>query len=418
MTDRTKLGGLLALSLGLWLAACGGSDSKQNATSGSHAGAGGSSGPTLTDAVVGKACKSNTDCGNGLCANSFGANGLMGVMGTPAPGGYCTNTCASNTDCGSTGVCVGAFAGIPGFAGGGAGGATRGQCYLACATSDECREGYRCTNFLGMPVAAASGAAGAAASGAAGAATGASGARAGMGGRGATTAGVNALQANSCQPAPPTDKLTGKTVGSMCSADADCGGGQCMTTGTFGTNAFPQGYCTGRCLKDSDCGDGVCNAGLLGAAGTCYRRCGTDSDCARDGYRCRASAAMGGAMECLPGPKPLADGLVGKACTGDQDCGGVAMACNLSMSNPGGYCTQRCADASDCGAGGVCVGGFGAIGGAAPSGTCYKGCSAISDCREGYTCGSPRGAFGGTMQMVCTQPPMMRPPPSEDAGVP
>jgi hypothetical protein len=64
------------------------------------------------------------------------------------------------------------------------------------------------------------------------------------------------------------------------------------------------------------------------------------------------------------------------------------------------------------------VGGFGAIGGAAPSGTCYKGCSAISDCREGYTCGSPRGAFGGTMQMVCTQPPMMRPPPSEDAGVP
>jgi hypothetical protein len=391
----------LCLSAAMLLAACSGSDSnKSNATTaaggGGRSGSGGSSGPApLTDNVVGKACSANNDCSNGLCAMSFGANGLSGVMGTPAPGGYCTSTCAMDSDCGSSGVCIGAFAGIPGLPIGGAGAATRGQCYLGCSTSDQCREGYRCVNALGIPVAAA-----------------------GSGGSGAATGGIGAPTlgaiggASSCQPAPVTDKLTGSIVGAMCSADGDCGGGRCATSNGIGTT-YPGGYCTGRCLQDSDCGDvGSCTPGYGGAAGTCYRKCSSDADCGRDGYRCRTTGNS--LMQCVPGAKPLADGVVGNACTADADCGGAAMSCDLGMRTPGGYCTERCADASDCGSGGTCIG---AIGGATASGTCYKTCTAMSDCRAGYACGAiGRAGAGNSAAMVCSLAPrtMM----DQDAGAP
>ncbi|HEX4353109.1 MAG TPA: hypothetical protein VHZ95_09350, partial [Polyangiales bacterium] len=374
----------LCLGAALVLAACGGSDSNKSnpSTAGGgagHSGSGGSTGPApLTDNVVGKACTANSDCANGLCSMSFGGNGLTGTMGTPAPGGYCTSSCAADSDCGSTGTCVGAFAGIPGLPIGGAGGATRGQCYLGCTMSDQCRDGYRCVNGLGIPVTAAAGSGG---------------------GGGAAAPGLNALGgASSCQPAPVTDKLTGSTVGSMCTADTDCGAGRCAANNGLGTT-YPGGYCTGRCLQDSDCGDvGSCTPGFAGMVGTCYRKCSSDTDCDRDGYRCRMTSNS--VMQCVPGPKPLADGTVGNACTADADCGGAAMSCSTGTRYPGGYCTQRCGDASDCGSGGTCTG---AIGGGALTGTCYKTCTATTDCRTGYACGAVGFAGGGNASpMVCT----------------
>jgi hypothetical protein len=128
----------------------------------------------------------------------------------------------------------------------------------------------------------------------------------------------------------------------------------------------------------------------------------------------------------MPGADPLRDGVVGSACGGDADCGGAAMSCATSLGTgrsnaPGGYCTQRCVDTSDCGSGGTCVGGLGGTGTA--SGTCYKNCTGASDCRDGYTCAA-RGVGGGrSMQgtMTCGPTPPPRPmmmPMDEDAGVP
>jgi hypothetical protein len=47
---------------------------------------------------------------------------------------------------------------------------------------------------------------------------------------------------------------------------------------------------------------------------------------------------------------------------------------------PGGYCSQQCAEQSDCGAGGVCTGGL--LGG----GYCFEPCASDADCRDGYLC--------------------------------
>jgi hypothetical protein len=366
--------------------------------------------------TVGQACTQNTDCGNGVCAMTFGANGLMGQTGTAAPGGYCTGACSTDTDCNENAVCSGTF-GATGFIGGGGAmmAGNRGQCLLKCSVAADCRADYRCVNALGIPV-GATGAAGAAAPAAGGGGAGAAG-RGGI-------PGLGALTATTCQPAPPTDKLTGDTAGAMCSADDDCAGGRCMTMGAgLGAAAYPGGYCTGSCLQNSDCGDGICGGAALGGTGVCYRGCESDRDCGRDGYRCRTST--GGSKTCVPGAPPLADGIVGKACTADPDCGGAAMSCATMLgagrtAATGGYCTGRCVDSTDCGTGAICVGGLGAIGGNAANGTCYKLCAAATDCREGYTC-AVRGGGRGMMQMgmmTCGPTPPMMMPTDEDAGVP
>jgi hypothetical protein len=65
------------------------------------------------------------------------------------------------------------------------------------------------------------------------------------------------------------------------------------------------------------------------------------------------------------------------------------------VSAPGGYCSQACAETSDCGEGGVCTGGV--LGG----GYCYKPCASAADCRDGYVCqdrgntGFPGGGAAG-----------------------
>jgi hypothetical protein len=328
--------------------------------------------------TAGKKCEDNGDCGSGMCLDML--PGAFGMGSVPAPDGYCSGECMTNEDCGEGGTCSGAFAGLAGI------GATRGRCVKGCAESADCRSGYRCVNALGMPV------------------------------MGAVDAGVpdptmGLLGSSSCQPLPETDKLADDIVGASCNEDIDCGDGRCLRMSTATT--YPGGYCTGRCLEDADCGkDGSCTAGLAGGAGTCYLSCATDADCGREGYRCRANGMR---MQCVPGAAPLPDDVVGDACTADGDCGGAAMSCGTRLGRyaaPGGYCTTRCVNATDCG-GGACVGGLGG-GGAATGGSCYKLCTDSSDCREGYTCG-PAGRTGtAATQNICSvTPPVM----TEDAGI-
>jgi hypothetical protein len=279
-------------------------------------------------------------------------------------------------DCGKGGTCAGAFPGVMGVLA-----PTPGTCLAQCLHADDCREGYRCVNGLGLPLAA-------------------------NGGTGSPDGGLASLLGpNTCQPKPETDKLPDGVVGSACSADSDCTPGSCAQM--LGLTRYPGGYCTGRCLEDADCGSsGICNAGLPGSSGSCSKICGSDADCGREGYRCRSS---GTALQCVPGAAPLPDGVIGAACAGDEDCGAAAMSCMMRIGRyaaEGGYCSLRCVDDTDCG-GGVCVGGgFGAA-----TGTCYKRCESASDCREGYTCG--RAGATGAQLTVCTSAP-----PDMDAGVP
>lgn len=377
-------GSLAALS-GICVMACG--DDEESAPDGGgvsaggrggrggSGGAGGSGITPLPDEIAGKACASDKQCGTGSCLHML--PGAFGGADVPAPDGYCSGECLTSADCGDGGACAGAFAGLAGGIG-----AIRGRCLSACTQSTDCRNGYRCVNALGLPVTAMT-----------------------------MNAGIpaNLLGTNTCQPAPETDKLADGEVGRMCAADVDCGDGRCMRMNAGTT--YPGGYCTGRCLQDADCGaNGSCMAGLAGGAGTCFLRCSGDSDCERENYRCRSS---GGSMLCVPGAAPLPDDVVGRACGGDADCGNAAMSCSTRLGRyaaPGGYCTQRCVNASDCGAGGVCVGGRTGT----ASGTCYRGCSGGSDCRDGYTCGPAGNTGSAAMQNICSVTP---PPSSEDAGI-
>lgn len=360
------------------------SDAGPEAPRGGRGGRGGSAGSAgaasivpLPDHAAGKSCQADKDCGTGTCLTAL--QGAFGGGAMEAPGGYCSAACMTNADCGEGGACSGAFAGFGGV------GATLGRCLKSCGSDAECREGYRCVNALGMQVTDPS--------------------------TPDPTGGL--LGASGCEPLPATDKLADGIVGKKCTDAADCGGGRCETV--VGMMAYPDGYCTGACLKDSDCGATASCTLPLSGAGTCYLTCGSDSDC-REGYRCRSN---GGVMQCVPGAAPLADGVAGSACTADADCGGAAMSCRTALGNyaaPSGYCSLQCIDDSDCGSRGSCVGGFGAALSSllGPTGTCYAACSEAADCRDGYACGRA-GGFGNTsMQTVCTVAP---PSAAEDGGV-
>ena len=325
--------------------------------------------PALADESAGKGCSTDDDCSPGMCLTTFTASG-GGMM--DAPGGYCSLTCMSDADCGAGGTCSGAFAGIAGL------GAMPGRCLKGCAMDADCRDGYRCVTALGMSVS--------------------SGAQDPTGGL---------LGGSGCEPIPETQQLPDGVVGKACEKHSDCGEGRCQRAA--GMLAYPDGYCTGACLQDSECGkNGVCAPSAGAGAGSCSLRCEQDDDC-REGYRCRS---ISGQLQCSPGAAPLPDNVVGNACEDDAACGGAAMACasNLGQSAAvGGYCTQTCVDATDCGAGGVCVGALppqlpaelaGLLGGMGAS--CYKACSDNTGCRAGYTCQVPMGLLGATSdETVC-----------------
>ena len=86
----------------------------------------------LPDGVVGSACATDEECG-GAAMSCITMNGNRVL-----PGGYCSGGCVEDVDCGANNHCVGI--------------AGTGFCYLACATADDCREGYVCESvgFGGM----------------------------------------------------------------------------------------------------------------------------------------------------------------------------------------------------------------------------------------------------------------------------
>src|SRR6185312_7674186 len=306
-----------AVALGI-VVGCGGSDdsdtssnsksskSQRKADAGELGSAGGNAPPAaqpLPDNTAGKTCESDKECATGICLKSI--PGSFGSAALDAPGGYCSGSCTTNTECGEGGACSGA---IPSFAGTTP---TPGRCLKGCESADDCREGYRCVNSLGMapsnnpmdPTAAF-------------------------------------LGPNVCQPVPPVTKLQDGTTGKACQEDSQCGQGRCFKTEAMMT--YPDGYCSGSGLTDADCGTGgSCTLPTFGSgAGSCYATCQVngDADC-REGYRCRTN---GSRRQCLPGPAPLGDGVAGKACEGDADCGGAAQSCKTTLSGsqaPEGYCT-------------------------------------------------------------------------------
>jgi hypothetical protein len=354
----------------------GGAGREADDDKGASGSGGASSVVPLPDQTAGKECSTNEDCATGICLRVFAAG--FGGENMEAPGGYCSTTCTANADCGAGGTCSGAFAGAG------------GRCLKSCSAASDCREGYRCVNALGMPVA---------------------------GGAGMQDPTGGLLGASACEPIPATTQLADGIVGAPCTGAADCGAGRCQTGNEM--MMYPGGYCTGACLQDSDCGaNGSCTLPLTGGAGTCYRGCQSDKDC-REGYRCRLN---GNLQQCVPGAAPLADDVVGSACSTDQDCGGAMMSCRAILGTStatGGYCSLACIEDSDCGVGGTCIGSFGAglAGILGPTGTCYRACTDASECREGYTCGRPSGVLSlptMAMQNVCFAAPAQ---PSDDAGV-
>lgn len=341
----------------------------------------------LRDNTAGKACKTAGDCANGKCLTAIAD--VFGGASMDAPGGYCSAACTMNTDCGEGGVCSGAFPSL------GGGPATPGSCFKGCNSAEECREGYRCVNGLGM---AASG--------------------------NPMDPIATLLGPNACQPLPSTTQLSDGLSGKTCESDEDCGKGRCLKA--EGMMTYPNGYCSGNCLQDTDCGaGGSCTLPALGGgAGSCYLSCQThgDGDC-REGYRCRTN---GSRRQCLPGAAPLGDGVAGRQCEEDADCGGTAMSCVTNLGDttaPGGYCSISCTENSDCGADGACVGGLGAAFASlfGATGVCYRACLDSSSCRTGYVCGQPANAAGGLGALTMMAVPsacVVAPAAEVDAGTP
>jgi hypothetical protein len=199
------------------------------------------------------------------------------------------------------------------------------------------------------------------------------------------------------QRAPTPDAavtLPDDTAGKACKRDADCATGRCATTlqlqPAAPVSAAPGGYCTLDCATDSECGrGGECLVAAGEMSGQCLRSCFHAEDC-RAGYSCVGSGGAGGialAGQCRPKPatSTVGDGAVGLACVSDADCKGGQCAASspLGPEFPGHYCTGRCLEDAQCGAGGVCL----VLIGSADAGHCYQACSSDADCtRDPYRC--------------------------------
>ncbi len=84
----------------------------------------------------------------------------------------------------------------------------------------------------------------------------------------------------------------GAKIGSVCTKQADCGGGNALCLTAAG--AYAGGYCSELCAKDADCGGGAfCD--LSTGDGLCVASCHADTDCrASEGYTCFALATDAG----------------------------------------------------------------------------------------------------------------------------
>ena len=153
----------LALGVGLASGACSGGDDGGNGGSGGGTGSG----------AVGSACASDAECtgySNPSCLTELkpletlvyedaGPDGeAFRDFTLPYPGGYCTNTvensCEADADCGSGGGCFRPFEGVDqptideleklGLPFSVSAFADVGICLMPCASTADCRSGYRC----------------------------------------------------------------------------------------------------------------------------------------------------------------------------------------------------------------------------------------------------------------------------------
>jgi hypothetical protein len=98
----------------------------------------------------------------------------------------------------------------------------------------------------------------------------------------------------------------------------------------------------------------------------------------------------------IPETDQLDDGVAGDMCMAAADCpGGTCLTSRMEIVTtidlPGGYCSGRCVEDAQCGAGGVCLPAL--LGGA---GSCYQACADDSECtRDGYRCRALRGQIRG-----------------------
>jgi hypothetical protein len=126
------------------------------------------------------------------------------------------------------------------------------------------------------------------------------------------------------------------------------------------------------CGDDQSPSDAGASSHVSGAAGKGSGVAGTPG--ADAGAATQSSPSIG-----------LADGIVGKACDANADCGNGSCQKTIAVVNtsyPGGYCSGRCLNDAACGANGVCVPGI--LGGV---GSCFLRCDEASGCqREGYRC--------------------------------
>lgn len=105
------------------------------------------------------------------------------------------------------------------------------------------------------------------------------------------------------------------------------------------------------------------------------------------------SETAAGSCQVAPATDALVGSIAGAACSNDADCGPGR--CDSEDPHgagryPGGYCSGRCLQDSDCGDAGRCRQQVGEVVGA-----CYRVCETDPDCgREGYRCReqSPDGA--------------------------
>lgn len=333
-------------------------------------------------------CDTDAECGDGLSCLSGSGPFLAGTCVDPDAelGGPCTSDaeCPPSAACLESldypgGVCVLAGCnpntntGCPGDAQCLPQGFGGGVCWDGCATNDDCRSGWECTELVDGP------------------------------GR------------RVCQPVFEPGNL-----GQVCSAGrGSCQGGLCFTETDTG---FPDSYCVDPgCdpdAADPGCpGDGVC-ARTTAGYGVCLDGCTTNDDC-RTAYRCRpvdperpergnacfpgctddgqCSATTGGGTPyvCNPGTgychRPFNPGELGEPCTGTsfRQCrGGLCL--TESQGWPGGMCTypgcslSGASPSATCPAGSVCAD----DGSGDPDlGVCVPSCTVGgSDCRSGYEC--------------------------------
>lgn len=202
------------------------------------------------------------------------------------------------------------------------------------------------------------------------------------------------------------DIFSPNTAGEACAKDTDCGNGVCRTVlvSTFlsleGVVDLPApgGYCSFGCGVSADCGVGAICVGATAntvaaasAAGQCLRRCDSSLQC-REGYRCldghgisvetdhvEAASDAYGACQVAPVVDTVMPGFVGNACASETECGG-GVCLTEDFGLPGGYCSGRCVDNSDCPQDAACDTdeiGF----------VCLRVCQADVDCgRADYHC--------------------------------